>query len=74
MFKTKLKKILKKEKNIDLKTNYIKRNSEILPSYIGNNFQIHNGNKFIMLFITENMVGHKFGEFVPTRKKHVYKK
>ena len=43
------------------------RRSVILPDFVGLNVAVHNGNKFIPVFITENMVGHKFGEFSPTR-------
>ena len=43
------------------------RRSVILPEFVGLNIAVHNGNKFIPVFITENMVGHKLGEFSPTR-------
>ena len=43
------------------------RRSTILPEFIGLTFAVHNGNKFIPVFISENMVGHKLGEFSPTR-------
>ncbi|HRI06640.1 MAG TPA: 30S ribosomal protein S19 [Nannocystaceae bacterium] len=43
------------------------RRSTILPNFVGSNVMVHNGHKFIPLFITENMVGHKLGEFAPTR-------
>ena len=43
------------------------RRSTILPEFIGLTFAVHNGKKFIPVFITEDMVGHKFGEFSPTR-------
>ena len=43
------------------------RRSLILPDFVGLNPAVHNGNKFIPLFVTENMVGHKLGEFSPTR-------
>ena len=43
------------------------RRSTIFPSFIGLTFKIHNGRKFIDVFITEDMVGHKLGEFAPTR-------
>lgn len=43
------------------------RRSTILPSFVGANLMVHNGHKFIPLFVTENMVGHKLGEFAPTR-------
>jgi len=43
------------------------RRSTILPEFIGLTFAVHNGKKFVPLFITEDMVGHKLGEFSPTR-------
>ncbi len=43
------------------------RRSTILPEMVGQTFAVHNGKKFIPVFITENMVGHKLGEFSPTR-------
>lgn len=43
------------------------RRSVILPEFVGLNMAVHNGNKFIPVFVTENMVGHKLGEFSPTR-------
>ncbi len=52
------------------KKNVIKtwsRRSMILPSFIGHTFSVHNGQKFVPVYVTENMVGHKLGEFSPTR-------
>lgn len=43
------------------------RRSMIIPDFIGFTFAVHNGKKFIPVFVTENMVGHKLGEFSPTR-------
>ena len=43
------------------------RRSTILPQFVGLSFGVHNGQKFIPVLVTENMVGHKFGEFAPTR-------
>ena len=43
------------------------RRSMILPDFIGYTFAVHNGKKFIPVYVTENMVGHKLGEFAPTR-------
>ena len=43
------------------------RRSTILPDLVGHTFAVHNGRKFIPVFVTENMVGHKLGEFAPTR-------
>ncbi len=51
------------------------RRSVILPDFVGVNIAVHNGNKFIPVFVSENMVGHKLGEFSPTRnfRGHVNK-
>ncbi len=43
------------------------RRSMIIPEFIGYTFAVHNGRKFIPVYVTENMVGHKLGEFAPTR-------
>jgi small subunit ribosomal protein S19 len=43
------------------------RRSTILPEFIGHTLAVHNGKKFIPVYVTENMVGHKLGEFSPTR-------
>lgn len=43
------------------------RRSTVTPELIGHAFAVHNGKKFIPVFVTENMVGHKLGEFAPTR-------
>lgn len=52
------------------------RASMITPDFVGHTLAVHNGNKFIPVYITENMVGHKLGEFAPTRnfKGHSSKK
>lgn len=46
------------------------RRSTIVPDMVGLTFAVHNGKKFIPVFVTENMVGHKLGEFSPTRTFH----
>ena len=43
------------------------RRCTVLPEFVGHTLAVHNGNKFIPIYVTENMVGHKLGEFVPTR-------
>jgi small subunit ribosomal protein S19 len=43
------------------------RRSTISPEFVGHTVAVHNGNKFIPVYVTENMVGHKLGEFAPTR-------
>ena len=43
------------------------RSSTVFPEFVGHTIAVHNGNKFIPVYITENMVGHKLGEFAPTR-------
>jgi len=61
----KLKKLNEKGKKDTIKT--WSRASTITPDFVGLTFAVHNGNKFIPVFVTENMVGHKLGEFSPTR-------
>lgn len=46
------------------------RRSTIMPQFIGLTFGVHNGQKFIPVLVNENMIGHKFGEFAPTRTFH----
>ena len=67
--------ILQQEYNkIILKKHKVWSRSFVIPqAFIGLSFQIHNGTKFILLIITENMVGYRFGEFVPTRKVTIHK-
>ncbi len=43
------------------------RRSTILPDYVGLTLAVHNGRKFVPVYVTENMIGHKLGEFAPTR-------
>lgn len=52
------------------------RRSMIIPEMVGHTFEVHNGRKFITVFVSENMVGHRLGEFSPTRtfKSHPIKK
>lgn len=72
-----LDKVMKAKANDDKKP--IKtwsRRSMIIPEMVGLTFEVHNGRKFISVFVSENMVGHKLGEFSPTRtfKSHPVKK
>jgi small subunit ribosomal protein S19 len=46
------------------------RRSTVLPQFVGLTFAVHNGHKFIPVLVTEDMIGHKFGEFAPTRTFH----
>ncbi len=48
------------------------RRSTVIPEFVGHTFAVHNGKEFITVYVTENMVGHKLGEFAPTRtfRKH----
>jgi small subunit ribosomal protein S19 len=55
----------KGQRNAAIKT--WSRRSTILPQFVGLTFQVHNGNKFIPVMVSEEMVGHKLGEFAPTR-------
>ena len=48
------------------------RASTVTPEFVGHTFAVHNGNKFIPVYVTENMVGHKLGEFSPTRTFHAH--
>jgi small subunit ribosomal protein S19 len=61
----KAKDYIKSSKKVIIKT--WSRRSTILPQFIGINFAVHNGKKFVSVSVNENMVGHKFGEFAPTR-------
>lgn len=64
--------------DIELKKKYftqkVPRNFKIVQKYVGSNFQIYNGKASVNLIVTNEMVGHKFGEFIPTRSKYVFKK
>ncbi len=64
-------KLWKKIENQDRSGNKViktwSRCSTILPEMVGMTFAVHNGNKFIPIYVSENMVGHKLGEFAPTR-------
>jgi small subunit ribosomal protein S19 len=63
------------EKNVKQVVKTWSRRSTIRPEFVGHTVAVHNGKKFIPVYVTENMVGHKFGEFSPTRtfKGHVAK-
>lgn len=67
-----LKKIKNSSKKFGIKI--ITRNSLILPTFIGSSLQVHNGKILITVTILKEMVGHKLGEFVPTRKQFFHKK
>ena len=63
--------VVKANEAIDSKSRKViktwSRRSTILPEFVGLTFAVHNGRKFIPVYVTENMVGHKLGEFAPTR-------
>ena len=61
----KVDKILESGKKVAIKT--WSRRSMIIPDFIGLTFNVHNGHKFIPVYVTENMIGHKLGEFALTR-------
>lgn len=63
---------LKKQQANNIKI--IKRDSEITPKFIGLTFKVHNGKNYQELTVTDEMIGHKFGEFVFTRGKFSFKK
>jgi len=50
------------------------RRSLIIPEFVGLTFAVHNGTKFVPIYVTENMVGHKLGEFAPTRTFYKHSK
>ena len=62
---SKVMKMVESKKKTAIKT--WSRRSVISPDFVGMTFAVHNGNKFIPVYVTENMVGHKLGEFAPTR-------
>ena len=66
----------KKKDNKNFKTEIFTevRSTVIIPKFIGLNINVHNGKTFSKVTITDKMLGHKLGEFVPTRKKFSYKK
>jgi len=70
----KVDKIIQSGKKAVIKT--WSRRSTITPEFVGHTFAVHNGNKFIPIYVSENMVGHKLGEFSPTRnfRSHSSKK
>jgi small subunit ribosomal protein S19 len=70
----KVRKMNQEGKKIPIKT--WSRRSMIIPDMIGHTFEVHNGRKFLTVLVTETMVGHKLGEFSPTRlfKSHPIKK
>ena len=57
-----------KEKNDKKVIKTWSRRSTIVPEAVGLTFAVHNGKKFVPVYVTENMIGHKFGEFAPTRQ------
>lgn len=63
-----VKKVLNAKKGAQIKT--WSRSCTIPPEFVGLNFLVHNGKTFLSVFVTENMVGHKLGEFALTRKFH----
>ena len=62
----KVKKVNSTQKREVIKT--WSRRSTIFPEFVGNTFAVHNGKEFVPVYVTEDMVGHKLGEFVATRK------
>ncbi|TCD59879.1 mitochondrial ribosomal small subunit component [Steccherinum ochraceum] len=59
------------ENNIPIRTKA--RSCTILPNFVGIQFLVHNGKQYLPVNITQDMVGHKLGEFAPTRKRFMYK-
>ena len=60
--------------SLDKRINIWSRRSVIIPQFINQQVYIYNGNTFVSLLVTEDMVGHKFGEFAITRKRALHKK
>lgn len=65
---------LEENRKVEKKNMAVNRNSEIVPSFIGLTYNVYNGKSFFEVNVSENMVGHKFGEFSFTRAKFFYKK
>lgn len=61
----KIEKMDKSGKKVPIKT--WSRRSMVIPDFVGHTFNVHNGKSFVSVFVTENMVGHRLGEFAPTR-------
>lgn len=70
----KFKRLKKNSKKINNRIKTRSRRSTILPNFVGIDFLVYNGKDFNQIHIDEDMVGFKFGEFFPTRVRHVYKK
>lgn len=66
--------LIKAKKRNKKPVKVLSRNSIITPFCLGKTFEIYNGFKFIKVVVSDNMIGHKFGEFSPTRAKAVFKK
>lgn len=64
--------LLDKKKTENLKL--MSRNAEIVPRFLGLTFKVYNGKKNLKLIVTDEMLGHKFGEFIPTRGQFFFKK
>lgn len=67
-------KYLKKLKKNDKQVYFMSRNSEIIPKFLGLTFLIHDGKNYMELTVNDSMIGHKFGEFIFTRAKFLFKK
>jgi small subunit ribosomal protein S19 len=72
LFKSKILKKFRFNKKRHL--NFMSRDSKIIPKFLGLTFKIHNGKNFVELNVTDNMIGHKFGEFIFTRGRFSFKK
>ena len=60
-------------RSLKIPTKIWSRRSVILPQFVGITFQVHNGNRFLPVRVTEEMIGYRFGEFAPTRKPTIHK-
>jgi small subunit ribosomal protein S19 len=66
--------LLKTKNNNKQKILLVSRNSQIIPKFLGLTFNVYNGKNYVELIVTENMIGHKFGEFSFTRANFAFKK
>jgi small subunit ribosomal protein S19 len=65
--------LFKSKKRAEQNNQIVDRYYKIIPNYLGRRFMVHNGKNLIEILITENMIGHKFGEFAFTRAKYIFK-
>ena len=74
MKRSKWKGPLIKSRDLEKKLPVLPRDYQVISSVVGLNCMVHSGKKFVTLSLTEDMIGHKLGEFVPTRERFEFKK